>query len=138
MGIRRVLLLSILAMSLPACKTATPSPVSVAGNWSGALSACANDWSCTLSFDLQVNSNKLSGAWSSENNPSVRGTLTGTIAGSASGSTVTMTLTPSVTADCSYSITATARNTSSMSGTFTGTNCPANPSLRGDFEASRQ
>lgn len=124
--------LAFLLFVATGCSPTKPSPVD--GSWTGALTACVNQWNCVFSLSLERTAKvRVSGNWASFNNGAVNGSVSGTV----SGSSVALTLTPSNPSYCGYRIDATASSTTSMDGTYVAINCAAFPGLGGTFTARK-
>ena len=131
---RRATLLCVLGLALTPCAKVSPSPASVAGNWSGTFSACSNQWNCSFAFQLQQNGASLSGSWNASNNANIAGNVTGSV----SSSTASIILVPRSSDFCGYQINATLTNPTTMTGSFYATFCSLSQGTNGAFSATKQ
>lgn len=110
-----------------------PSPVQIAGAWTGTMSAVVNGWNGEFSLSLSQSDDQITGAWAASNNPDVGGA----ISGKADGDNVTLDLGQAISTNCAYSVAATVTGPTKMSGSYTVKNCPAFPNLQGQFAATK-
>jgi hypothetical protein len=103
------------------------------GGWTGTLSVCVNQWSCTFSFTLGGPDNAVSGYWRANSNASVQGPLAAVF----SGSGVTLQLGQVNSSNCAYTVAITSIEVMTMKGVYNTTSCPSFPNLNGMFQATR-
>jgi hypothetical protein len=110
-----------------------PSPVQVSGQWTGTMSDVVNGWDGSFAFTLSQSGENVSGAWTANNNPAIGGPVSGTV----DGTVVNIEFRQDLASNCGYKINAGVTGMTTMSGSYQGLNCPAFPTLQGQFSATK-